>query len=74
MPEIAGGSASVQSAETERAGAIGGARVGRPKDFRMASVVVREWIAARMRIGLALQRGQRRTSTSNTRRINSDQL
>ncbi len=48
MPKIAGGSASVQSVETGRAGAIGGARVGRPRDFRIASVVVGGWIAARI--------------------------
>jgi hypothetical protein len=53
---------------------MGGARVGNPNDFRIAWAIVGGWIAARMRIGLALQRGQRRTSISKTRLINSDQL
>jgi hypothetical protein len=68
------GSASVQFGETGRGGAIGGARVGNPSDFKIACVVVGGWIAARIRMGLAVQRGQRRTSISKTRRINSGQL
>ena len=39
-PSAGNGSVSVQSGETGRAGAIGGARVGSPSDFKIAWVVV----------------------------------
>ena len=71
---VADGSASVQSGEPGRAGAIGGARADSPNEFKIAWVVVGGWIAARIRMGLAAQRGQRKTSISKTRRISSDQL
>ena len=65
---------SDQSDETACAGVIGGARAGNPSDFRIAWVVSGGWIAARMRIGLALQRGHFSASIWNTRLIHSDQL
>ena len=56
------------------AGVTGGARVGSPSEFRIARVVVGGWIAARMRIGPALQLEHSITSISKTRCMSSDQL
>ena len=54
------------------AGAIGGARDGRPRHSRIARVVSGGWIAARILMG-PWQTGHSRTSTANTRLMSSAQ-
>jgi class 3 adenylate cyclase len=54
------------------AGSVGGARVGRFRQARIAAVVSGGWITARMRIA-PRQRGHSRTSTAKTRRRSSGQ-